>query len=135
MIPMKAVFSQNLCPSCLNYIFLLFPRFDHHCKWLNTCVGEKNYKYFLVSIFSVCVFTSITLGLSMGYAIEAFAFQDSIIERLDDANEAHAISINLLKVLSLISAFIMVSCTSKCPSLNLTRFLTNLTFSVFIITK
>jgi palmitoyltransferase len=29
--------------------------FDHHCKWLNNCVGEVNYKYFLMLIFGVFV--------------------------------------------------------------------------------
>ena len=93
----------------LLHLIRSFLRFDHHCKWLNTCVGAKNYKYFLVSIFSVCVFTSITLGLSIGYTIEVFAFQDDIIKRLDDTGEEHAITVNFLKGLSIISAIIMVS--------------------------
>ncbi|EGR30266.1 hypothetical protein IMG5_136470 [Ichthyophthirius multifiliis] len=27
-------------------------KFDHHCVWIRQCVGEKNYKYFLLFIFS-----------------------------------------------------------------------------------
>lgn len=31
----------SLCGHCV-------PKFDHHCIWLNQCVGEGNYKYFLL---------------------------------------------------------------------------------------
>ncbi|CAG9320229.1 unnamed protein product [Blepharisma stoltei] len=40
------------CCRCVN-------GFDHHCKWLNNCIGSKNYKWFF-NLIAFCTMMSLT---------------------------------------------------------------------------
>ena len=55
----KNVFSSSVCNKCVDV-------FDHHCKWLNTCIGKRNYKPFIVSVV-------LAIAMSVLFCCLAFA--------------------------------------------------------------
>ena len=55
----------RLCGFCV-------PMIDHHCVWINACVGEKNYKLFLMFLGIHMVWTT------YGFVLSVFAFWEVI---------------------------------------------------------
>lgn len=49
--------------------------FDHHCEWLNNCIGSKNYKYFVLLITAVMIW-SMTLSFLSSFVLYIDFFSD-----------------------------------------------------------
>lgn len=73
------------CSSC----DVCVEKFDHHCPWLGTCVGRRNYATFLLFMYSLTIATLGMIGVSTAhlalYTLDDYADSNSMNSSIQSA--------------------------------------------------
>lgn len=74
-------------------------RYDHHCPWINNCVGFSNYKYFVLFLFYTEIFTFYSIATAMRFFVQCLRGDDMPI-----ATRIHIIAGTIFALIFFLSA-------------------------------
>ena len=111
--------ASSLCPECevirtprcrhCNLCGVCVDRFDHHCPWVNNCIGKGNYAQFYIFVFTQSLYLLSVFCVSILYF--KLEFVDDVYAGFEDREEHpwHKYRRGAGIIMSLISVLFMVS--------------------------
>ncbi|NXI35909.1 ZDHC4 palmitoyltransferase, partial [Galbula dea] len=80
----------SLCRVCVH-------RFDHHCVWLNSCIGAFNAKYFCLYLLSLTAMAAAIASITAAFLIQVVLLSGMMHGRyIDDQGQERAVEILFL---------------------------------------
>jgi palmitoyltransferase ZDHHC9/14/18 len=106
------------CKACDNCC----QRFDHHCLWLGTCVGNRNYKYFFLLI--TCITIDIIIEIIYSICIIVKAIKDKDEKKI----KLRVFTISVLSGVSLYELLFLIFFVGKLQFIHTRLVFQNFTF-------
>lgn len=105
------------CKSCNKCI----SGFDHHCVWLNNCIGKKNYKAFFILVLLMAITSTMSLAIDVSLIIIYFTNNQNLF---DYDNEIEIIFFTLTSKiwLFIISITLIINAGLTVVTVNLLQF-------------
>ncbi|NXJ04745.1 ZDHC4 palmitoyltransferase, partial [Odontophorus gujanensis] len=80
----------SFCDTCVH-------RFDHHCVWVNNCIGAFNVKYFFLYLFTLTVMAATIAFITTAFLIQLVLLSGMMHgSYIDDQGQEHAVEILFL---------------------------------------